>query len=329
MSRVVILVIVLFVAVLLEAGCVGQNSGNPTPDRFSINNTSISTIPTTIISQSTHSGGSISPSTECPGIHSTTNSVISGDPFIFSHSAIRPEGNLVRIWILGDTSASWSTHPVRPGILNTIILDHNLTSQLKSGTYYLLFEYADYAGLFKITTKDAGHPDQIINADGDLILDIQRVRKGFVKGLEARTLLEQAINAPGNDVRSENSSMNVEEPWIFINPVPDIKRGTPFTINGTTNLPANRPINMKLKLTIWPTQLDLRLALGEQSVEDYGSAFSTYLDVEKGNYCANSFSIDIPGLDAKPGEYFVSVLDYNWDTGKLGYAKNRTRLNIM
>ncbi len=326
--HVAVALVVVMVAVLLAAGCSGENPSNLTPGKSAINNTtsSITTIPVITIPIQTIT--ITVPPSECPGKNSKINSVLSGNSFIFSGTAIRPEENLVRIWVFGDNFAQWFNSSVRPGVLNTISLDSMHTSNLKSGTYYLLYQYSENGSHFDIDLKNANYPDQVKNKKGDLILDLQRVRTGFVKSLEARTILEQAINTPGNNDRSDNTTLIVEEPWIIINPLKDVKKGTSFTINGTTNLPTNRPKNMKLKLTIWPTKQDPRRLLGEQSVEDYGSAFSTYLDIESGENCTNTFSILVPPLNAKTGEYFVSMFDYDWDKGYSGHAQNGTVFNI-
>jgi hypothetical protein len=98
---------------------------------------------------------------------------------------------------------------------------------------------------------------------------------------------------------------------IIINPINDVKRGiTPFMINGTTNLAADPSGIVRLKIVSYPTKLDPRRQWGEHSVEDYGSVFTAILDIQMGDRCINTFSTEYPGLDAQPGEYFVTVSKY-------------------
>lgn len=316
--------LMLVVALLLAAGCAEQNLINVTPSRSMINNASSSISTTTTTSIPIEAVITTSLPLVCSGNNLTINSVMSGNPFTFSGTTIRPEGNLVRIWVFGNNSVTWLNNSVTPGILNKITLDSGQTSQLKSGTYYLLFQYPEMGNHFEVDMKDAIDPDKITNKNGDLILNLQRVRKGFLNGLEARLLLEQAINTPGYNERSDNTTLDVEEPWIIINPIQNVKSGTPFTINGTTNLPKN----IKLALYIQSTNPDPKQLLGEQSVEFYGSAFSAILDIKRSDDCINTFSIDIPGLDAKSGEYFVLVMDYESDKGNSKYTENRSLFNI-
>jgi len=124
--------------------------------------------------------------------------------------------------------------------------------------------------------------------------------------------------------------------WIIINPINDIKKGiTRLTINGTTNLATDPSRSVKLKIVTYPTKLDTRRQWMEQSVEDYGSIFTVILDIEKGDGCINIFSTDYPGLytqhrlDAKSGEYFVTVSKFGSSREDPGFAENQTRFNII
>jgi archaellin len=118
--------------------------------------------------------------------------------------------------------------------------------------------------------------------------------------------------------------------WIIINPISEVKKGnTPFTINGTTNLATSPSGNVRLKIVTYPTKLDPRRQWGEHSVEDYGSVFTAIADIQKGDGCINTFSAVSPGLNANPGEYFVTVSKLGSSRGDPEYAENQTIFNII
>jgi len=293
--HIIVVILVVIAGLVLAAECEGQPTS---PSKSTINNTITLINTIQVISTPTQSVTITSPSLECPGKTTTTNSVMSGDPFVFSDTSIRPEGNIVRIWIFRDNFVTWLNSSVKSGILNNITLESGQTSQLKNGTYYLLFQYRENGSHFDIDMKNSNYPDQILNKNGVLILDLQRVRKGFVKGLEARTILEYAINTPGKDKQSENTTLNVTRAWIQTNPIGAQTIGRNFTISGTTNLPPGVTLLIQIYPTAFtPTNMDKR---------GWGPGY-TY--VKEGTCSINTWSLDYQGnVYDKTGEYNILVL---------------------
>jgi hypothetical protein len=94
--------------------------------------------------------------------------------------------------------------------------------------------------------------------------------------------------------------------WISIDPLNDV-RGTPFMINGTTNLPSVLPRNRSVWIMIDPVEQDPRLLYGEQSTLFYGTPFYSYIQIQESENCINTFSVNVTQLEGKSGEYFVSI----------------------
>ncbi|MFA5269016.1 MAG: hypothetical protein WC379_13680 [Methanoregula sp.] len=304
---------IVIIGVLLAAGCIGHSEINLTP-----NNSTINYSGTLIISTQTQSGIVSSDIMSCPEKKIMPYSIISGEPFIFSDTTIRPSGNTVRLWVFGERFATWYNMPIKSSVLNNISLDGDRTSQLKNGTYYLLFQYPENGDQFNIDMKNSNYPNWIINKNGNLVLDLQQVKTGNLNSLEARTILEQAINTPGSGDQSDNVTLNVEGAWIIVNPVNNITSGTKFTINGSTNLPISKLLVIQIgSTTSKPLQMD-------HPSENYGTIFSTFIYPKQSEDCVNRFSVEIPLITIKPGKYYVIIEDH-----EEGYVDNRTVFNII
>jgi hypothetical protein len=312
---------IVLLAMLLAAGC-----SEPAAENRTVNAT-----PPLIIPQpaTTEIPTSVNPNKPlCSQQGKDPNSVVSGEPFFYQSHVPNPNASTIRVWIFGPNTAIIPGSDSDSLDRSNLTLSGEVTQGLKNGIYQVLFQYPDESGQFDVAIKNSQFPHWILNKNGDLVLDIEKVRNGGMKGIDAADILEKAINSDESNQKAERTTINITEAWIIINPVQDAKRGTSFTINGTTNLP-NRATKPILKIVIWPTELDPRRSMREQSVEDYGSVFSSVVDIDVSDNCVNTFLQEIPGRDVKPGEYFVSVTSIDLKNGYPGEVKNNSVFNIV
>jgi len=290
--RVAVALCIVMMAVLLVAGCVGEPVAENRTGNVPLTITIPSTVTTTILTSV------ISIELQCPPKATVPNSIISGEPFFF-HSQIQYQNNSrIHGWLFGSQTAIQFIPDVNPSDKSNLTIPHEVTWGLSNGTYHIFFQYPNNAGHFDIETKNQNFPNWVLNKNGDLILDLEVVRKGGMTGVDAANILEKAINASGGDQKVDRSTINVTKAWIHINPIGNHTIGEKFPINGTTNLFVGDEIYFD---DIHPTNY-------HPSLWPHGVA-APYL-VREG-ICGNHiWSIEVDSSTFKPDEYFFVVQDY-------------------
>jgi hypothetical protein len=291
-SRVVALSFVM--ATLLVAGCT-----EPVTRENIMNSPSIITTPSTM-SASDLSVNRTQVAPRCPPKDSVPNSIISGDSFFFRSRVPNANASDIRVWILGPKKAMmFGPHSV-PGDNNNLTISGEATHNLDNGTYQVLFQYADASGEFNAGMKNPRYPDWVLNRNGDLILDIDNVRKGGMTGADAANILEKEINSAGNGPKAERTTMNVTSAWIHINPIGNHTIGDKFAITGTTNLAEGQEV-----------AFDIMPVIDRRSEFEKDWAMTHYIPntqrVKSGLCGVNTWSYDIDSRAISPVEYYIAV----------------------
>lgn len=170
------------------------------------------------------------------------------------------------------------------------------TKDLSAGQYFVVVQHPMTGGS-DVELVD----DRYLSAPG---LG-SRVDLTVLQASDAATALIDALDSPYVDDTYVKLTFNVEEPYIFIDPIADQETGSKFTITGTTNAAVGD------KLII-----DVTSAAFGPSKKTEASGFgavSGNVVVEKGDG-ANKWSFEVDAADLKPDQYIVKVECIETDT---------------
>ena len=286
---------IVMMAVLLAAGCIEP----ATKDNMTNTMPSI-TIPSSAITTTDISVRLTPVFPLCPPREKDPNSIISGEPFIFQSRIPNPDASKIRVWIFGLKTAMMFGPYSLPDDKNNLTISGEATSDLNNGTYQVLFQYPDDSGLFDVGMKNPKYPSWILNKNGDLVLDIDIVRKGGMTGIDAADVLEKAINSAGSDQKTERTTVNVTAAWIRINPIGNHTIGDKFTISGTTNLAEGQEVAFDIMPVI-----DRRSEFAKEWAMTHYVANTQR--VKSGTCGMNTWSFDTDSRTFSPEEYYVAV----------------------
>jgi hypothetical protein len=291
--RIKIELMIIISCLLLVAGCTllsggEKNSGNTTIS-ITPNPTTSTLIPTTVMP------------TQCPNRVNGTYALVAGYPFTYTGVVPNPDISTVRIWIFGKNYAEITSIPVKAdGSYNfTLNADH---TQALNGTYRLIAQFPQTSNQFNINPIISESKNVMEDKSGRLILNIQNIRDGNADGLDTADKLEREIGKPGNGDRSINATLNVESPWVHINPIGNYTVGDKFTLSGTTNLAAGYEDGF---IDFWSVSYVPTLSNG--GTMEQVSPVSFPLFVTRGSCGNNSWSWDVDTSNFKPDEYFVAI----------------------
>ncbi|SAI88983.1 hypothetical protein MBBA_2137 [Methanoculleus bourgensis] len=128
---------------------------------------------------------------------------------------------------------------------------------------------------------------------------------GRLQASDAATALIQALDSPNIDDTYVKLTFDVEEPYIFIDPIGDKEAGSKFTITGTTNVAVGDKLIIDVTSAAFgPTK--------KTEASGFG-AVSGNVVVEKGDG-ANRWSFEVDAADLKPDQYIVKVECIETDT---------------
>jgi len=97
--------------------------------------------------------------------------------------------------------------------------------------------------------------------------------------------------------------------WIRLEPLPDIRRGDPIYINGTTNAPENSVLT--IQGYIWRFR--------DTKITSPRSSFASRIKMRAVDRCTNAFSSHFDSSHMKPDTYTLAVIS---DIKYLGYNRN-------
>ena len=239
--RVMFSLALVMVAVLLAAGCTDFPSGNKS-NITTVTDTPV-TLTQTIIPETTEMSLA---APNCDIKKPVPNAILSGDPFVF-HSRFSDSNKTInRVWIFGQkTAVTAAAIPDRNG-LNNLTIRESSTGFLKSGIYEVIVEYPDTSSHFRLALNNREYPEWVTNQNGDLVLDLSRVRTGSMTGKDAADTIEKAITIQGSHLQIERITMNVTEPWIQIEQIGDHVIGDKISPHGTTNIPAGEILDLQV-----------------------------------------------------------------------------------
>jgi PGF-CTERM protein len=178
------------------------------------------------------------------------------------------------------------------------------TKDWSAGQYFAVIQHPmmDKKQGIKAGAKDTPKEGWLVGESGSGFMD---VKIKALQASDAATALIQALDSPNIDDTYVKLTFDVEEPYIFIDPIGDKAAGSKFTITGTTNAAVGD------KLII-----DVTSAAFGPSKKTEASGFgasSGNVIVEKGDG-ANKWSFEVDAADLKPDQYIVKVECIETDT---------------
>jgi len=143
----------------------------------------------------------------------------------------------MRFWIFGHNSTSVTTVSVQQYQPFLFGLTSEQTLSMINGTYRILFEFPSSGNSYGMRIASLGKQNDTVIYDpqGIRILDLDDVTDNQMNGLNAAATVEQAIRNTGIE-NVTGITLQVDEPEITIDPIPDQYLGDTVTIGGTTNL---------------------------------------------------------------------------------------------
>lgn len=286
---------IVMLAVLVMAGCMELATKDKTT-----NTTPVITIPSTTMTTTDISVRITSAVPFCPPQEEDPNSVISSEPFFFNSHIPNTDASKIRVWIFGPKTAMMFGLHSAPDDKNNLTISGEATRDLKNGTYQVLIQYPDESGIFDVGMKNPKYPYWILNRNGDLVLDIDNIRKGGMTGPDAANVLEKAINSAGSDQKTEQTTVNVTAAWIRINPIGNHTIGDKFTITGTTNLAEGQEVAFDIMPVI-----DRRSEFAKEWAMTHYVANTQR--VKSGTCGMNTWSFDTDSRTFSHEEYYVAV----------------------
>ena len=170
------------------------------------------------------------------------------------------------------------------------------TKDLSAGQYFVVVQHPMTGGS-DVELVD----DRYLSAPG---LG-SRVDLTVLQASDAATALIDALDSPYVDDTYVKLTFNVEEPYIFIDPIADQETGSKFTITGTTNAAVGDKLIIDVTSAAFgPTK--------KTETSEFG-AVSGNVVVEKGDG-ANKWSFEVDAANLKPDQYIVKVECIETDT---------------
>ena len=170
------------------------------------------------------------------------------------------------------------------------------TKDLSAGQYFVVVQHPMFGGS-DVKVSDKG----VLSAPGlgeDANLNL-------LQASDAANALIQALDSPYVDDTYVKLTFDVEEPYIFIDPIGDKEAGSKFTITGTTNVAVGDKLIIDVTSAAFgPTK--------KTEASGFG-AVSGNVVVEKGDG-ANKWSFEVDGSSFKPDQYIVKVECIETDT---------------
>jgi hypothetical protein len=265
-----------------------ENSGNTTIS-ITPNQTTSALIPV------------IAMPTQCPNRVNGTYALVAGYPFNYTGVVPNPNISTVRVWMFGKNYAEIISIPVKSDGSYNFTLNSDRTQAL-NGSYRLIDQFPQTSNQFGINPILSKSKNVLEDKNGRLIFDIQSIRDGKADGLDAADKLEREIGQPGTGDRSINATLNVESPWVRINPIGNYTVGDKFTMRGTTNLAAGYE---DVFIDFWSVSYVPTLSNG--GTMEQVSPVSFPIFVTRGSCGNNSWSWDVDTSNFKPDEYFVAI----------------------
>jgi trimeric autotransporter adhesin len=293
--RIAVALVIGLIALLLVAGCM-----EPAMKDKTTNTSPVIIIPSTTIT-TTDISVRITPAiTFCPPQEKDPNSIISGEPFFFRSHNADTDASKIRVWIFGPKTAMIFGPQSDPDDKNNLTILGDATRDMKNGTYQVLIQYPHESGIFDVGLKNSKYPNWIFNKNGDLVLDIDNIRKGGLTGTDAANILENAINSAGSNQETERTTLYVTAAWIRIDPIGDHTIGDKFTISGTTNLAEGQEVAFDIMPVI-----DRRSEFAKEWAMTHNVANTQR--VKSGTCGMNTWSFDTDSRSFSPEEYYVAV----------------------
>ena len=296
--RTTITLLLLTAAVLLVAGCAGQQgedrntTGNLTIPMVSILPIT-SQIPSTAVPATT-----AAPRQQCQARDNLTLTVADGDSVSYQYMNPDRNSNNVRVWIFGTHFVNITT--LRADYQGSISFDLSRvrTHDMGTGCYRIIIQYPP-AGNRTIKSPALSKDQDIVGKNGTPLFNLEDIRKKRINGLDAAVTLENELHQSGLGEDASAIQLVIEEPWIRLNPVGDHVIGEKFTIDGTTNLaPGN-----DLVVIVFP--VDYRRFLKSST-----DPVPPTIPVMKGQGENNTWSFYVDTASFTPEEYSVSVAAY-------------------
>jgi len=292
---VVVALCTMVVTLQLAAGCIDPSTKDKTTNTSSLITIQSTTITTTGISVR------ITPAVPlCPPQEKDPNLIISGEPFFFKSHNPDMDTSKIRVWIFGPKTAMMVGSQSDPDDKNNLTISGEVTRDMENGTYLVLIQYPDESGMFNVGLKNSKYPNWILNKNGDLVLDIDNVRKGGLTGTDAANILENAFNSAGSNKKTERTTLNVTAAWIRIDSIGNHTIGDKFTSSGTTNLAEGQEVAFDIMPVI-----DRRSAFAKEWEMDHYVANTQR--VKSGTCGTNTWSFDTDSSTFSPEEYNIAV----------------------
>ena len=213
----------------------------------------------------------------------------------------------VRVWIFGKNyygkdAKLYDTATVESDGSFEYKLKGGDTKDLSAGQYFAVIQHPMSKGFgIDTTLVDPSDPSKGTRIVGGvypvLITDLQ--------ASDAATALIQALDSPNIDDTYVKLTFDVEEPYIFIDPIGDKAAGSKFTITGTTNAAVGDKLIVDVTSAAFGPSKKTEAA-------GFGSVAGNAV-VEKGDG-ANKWSFEVDAADLKPDQYIVKVECIETDT---------------
>jgi PGF-CTERM protein len=178
------------------------------------------------------------------------------------------------------------------------------TKDWSAGQYFAVVQHPmmDKKQGIKAGAKDTDYEGWIVGEEGS---GFKEVKIRALQASDAANALIQALDSPNIDDTYVKLTFDVEEPYIFIDPIGIKEAGSKFTITGTTNVAVGDKLIIDVTSAAFgPTK--------KTEASGFG-AVSGNVVVEKGDG-ANKWSFEVDASDLKPDQYIVKVECIETDT---------------
>jgi hypothetical protein len=194
------------------------------------------------------------------------------------------------------------------------------------GTYRILFEIPSSGNSYGMRIASVGKQNDtfLYDPQGIRVLDFGDITENQISGMVAAATVERAIRETGTE-NVTGITLQVDEPEITIDPIPDHVLGDTITIGGTTNLHPGEMLTVQIYDGDFHPCAKCQV-VSNDSVENCCGSFAPQVVVRPGNCGTNVWSLDVNTSyhDFSAGEPYVVA-----SSGRDGRALSVTLFNIL